>query len=135
MPYHVTLWLDENPNWKGGRRHATAVVKRAFSWAHKEGLLSVNPLASVKIGRSGRRERILSREEREQILAAIQDQAFKDFVIALQETGCRPSEISWGRTSGLSEMQARRQNGQTRGPSPRKLVLHPFHFGQRHPHR
>jgi hypothetical protein len=83
VPYHVTVWLDANPTWKGARRHAAYAVKRAFSWAYKEGLLAKHALAGVKIERSGKRERILSREEREQILAAIPDQAFKDFVIEL----------------------------------------------------
>jgi integrase len=94
VPYHVTLWLDANPKWKGARRHAAYAVKRAFSWAFKEGLLSKHVLAGVTIERSGKRNRILSREEREKILAAIPDQAFKDFVTALQATGCRPSEVA-----------------------------------------
>jgi integrase len=94
IPYHVTTWLDQNPSWKGGRRHATYCVKRAFTWGHKQGLLTTNPLAAVSVGRSPRREGSVSKEARQAILAAIPDQAFRDFVTALQETGCRPSEVA-----------------------------------------
>jgi integrase len=69
-------------------------VKRAFSWATQQELLSVNPLASVSVGPCGVRKRLLTGDERQQILAAIKDQAFRDFVYALQETGCRPGEIA-----------------------------------------
>jgi integrase len=94
VPYHVTQWLDNNRCGNGKRRHASYVVKRAFSWAFKEGLLSKHALAPIKIEKSGTRERVLSPEERKKILDAIPDQPFKDVVIALQETGCRPSEIA-----------------------------------------
>ena len=40
-----------------------------------------------------RRERILTAAERADLFAAIKDKEFKDFVFALQETGCRPGEI------------------------------------------
>jgi integrase len=48
----------------------------------------------VKKPAKGRRDRILSTDEQEAILAAIKDEAFREFVLALQETGCRPSEVS-----------------------------------------
>jgi integrase len=37
---------------------------------------------------------VVTAEERKQILAAIPDQAFKDFVFAMQETGGRPGEVA-----------------------------------------
>jgi integrase len=40
------------------------------------------------------RERVLTREERQEVMAAIRDQPFRDSVYVMQETGCRPSEIS-----------------------------------------
>ena len=94
IPFHVTAWLNAHPKWKGARRHALAIVKRAFSYSKKEGLLAADPLADVALPRSGRRERTLTAEERHQILGAIRDQAFRDFIFALQETGCRPGEVA-----------------------------------------
>lgn len=94
IPYHITEWSSGYPNWKAAKRHARGIVKRAFSWALKEGLVSKNPFADVVVGKSGRRTRVLSNEERAEILAAIRCSRFRDFVLALQETGCRPGEVA-----------------------------------------
>ena len=93
-PFHLTRWLDIHETWKGSRANAIESVKRAFSWAFAEGLLSKNPVQAVKKPARGRRDRILTREEREAILAAIKDEPFREFVFAMQETGCRPSEVA-----------------------------------------
>jgi integrase len=94
IPHDLNSWIAAQKNWKGSKRHARAIVKRAFEWARKEGLLTKNPFADVVVGKSGRRERILSKEEREEIMRSVHDARFKEFLTALQETGCRPSEIS-----------------------------------------
>jgi integrase len=39
------------------------------------------------------RDRILTPEERKEILAAIRDQPFREFVFAMMETGARPGEV------------------------------------------
>jgi integrase len=93
-PLHVSRWLDSHPGWKGARRCAVIAIKRAFNWAESEGLLAVNPLRKVKKPPQTYRERILTRDERQEVMGAIRDQAFRDFVFAMQETGCRPSEVS-----------------------------------------
>jgi integrase len=93
-PLHVSKWLDSHPGWKGSRRCAVIAIKRAFNWAEGEGLLTINPLRKVKKPPQTFRDRVLSREERQEVMAAIGDQAFRDFVFAMQETGCRPSEVA-----------------------------------------
>jgi integrase len=93
-PIHVTRWLDAHPDWKGGRRNAVAALKRAFNFADQQGVLSPNPLRAVQKPSQGRRTRVLTEAERDEILAAIKDQKFRDFVFALQQTGCRPSEVA-----------------------------------------
>jgi integrase len=93
-PFHVTLWLDAHPGWTTSRRCAVTAVKRAFNWAAGEGLLTSNPLQAVRKPPAVARQRTLTAEERNQILAAIKDRQFRDFVFALQETGCRPSEVA-----------------------------------------
>lgn len=93
-PFHVTRWLDANPSWKGARRNAVIVVKLAFNWADKQGLLSPNPLRNVEKPAARRRTRILTEAERAEIVAAIPDQKFRDFFFALSQTGCRPSEVA-----------------------------------------
>lgn len=93
-PFHVTRWLDAHPKWKGARRHAIVAVKRAFAWAEQEGLIVTHPLRTLKAGRAKRRTRVLSPGEIGEIMAAIRDQPFRDFVRAMLETGCRPSEVA-----------------------------------------
>ena len=93
-PFHVTRWLDSHRGWgEASRRCGTIAVKRAFNWADAEGILSPNPLKHVKKGPPQRRERILTADERQQILKSARGRAFREFVQALQETGCRPSEV------------------------------------------
>ncbi|HEX3150236.1 MAG TPA: site-specific integrase [Gemmataceae bacterium] len=93
-PFHVTHWLDANPTWKGSRWHAVTAVKRAFNWGVTEGYLDTNPIKAVKKPEPGKRDRVLTDAERREIVAAIKDPAFKDFVVAMLETGCRPGEVA-----------------------------------------
>ncbi len=94
-PFHVNRWLDLHKGWGyGSRRCAIISVKRAFNWAFGEGVLRENPLRALKKPPQRNRERTLTPNERAQIFAAIRDRAFRDFVFALQETGCRPSEVA-----------------------------------------
>lgn len=94
IPFHLTAWLDAHPRWKGARRHAAVIVKRAFQWAKRQGLIATNPFADFPVDPGGRRGRVVSKAERALVLAAIKDKPFRDFVFALQETGCRPSEVA-----------------------------------------
>jgi integrase len=94
-PYHVTQWLDQHHGWKeGARRCAISCVKRAFNWAESEGILPANPVKKVHKPAANSRDSVLTVAERATILATIKDQPFRDFVFALQETGCRPSEVA-----------------------------------------
>lgn len=92
-PIHVTQWLDAS-TWKGGKRNAVIALKRAFNWADQQGVLSPNPLRNVQKPPATRRTRIVTPAEREEILAAVPDRNFKEFLTALYLTGCRPSEVS-----------------------------------------
>ena len=93
-PFHVTRWLDKHPGWDGSRRCAVIAVKRAFNWAAGEGLIPTSPFRQVKKPPQRHRDRILTKDERTEILQAIRDRQFREFVQAMQETGCRPSEVS-----------------------------------------
>jgi integrase len=92
-PLHVTRWLDAHPGWNGSRRNAVVAVKRAFSWADAEGVLQPNPVKNVKKPPQRHRDRVLTPEERQEILRTIPDRHFRDFVFAMQETGARPGEV------------------------------------------
>jgi integrase len=92
---HVAAWLDRHPDWKGTRRGAIIAVKRAFNWAHTEGKIEANPLGMVKKPPAQARERFLTREERAQIFNSYpESDCFRDFLFALEHTGCRPGEVA-----------------------------------------
>jgi integrase len=93
-PFHITRWLDGHPAWKGGRRHAVMSVKRAYSWADKQGILTPNPVRNVEQDPVRRRTRVLNKDEQAEIIAAIRDEPFRELVFAMLETGCRPSEVA-----------------------------------------
>ncbi|MBA4067166.1 MAG: site-specific integrase [Isosphaera sp.] len=92
-PIHVTRWLDSTA-WKGGRRNAVTAVKRAFNWADQQGVLSPNPLRTVQKPPPTRRTRVVSPAERAEVLAAVKDRNFREYLTALYLTGCRPSEVA-----------------------------------------
>ncbi len=92
-PIHVTRWLDAHPKWKGSRRCAVIALKRAYNWCEEQELIPTNPIKKVKKPKAVRRERILTAEERMDVFQAIRDREFRDFVFALQETGCRPGVL------------------------------------------
>jgi integrase len=93
-PFHITRWVDGKKTWKGAKRHAIVAVKRVYSWAEQEGLIATNPIKHVKKPPCNSRQRIITPAEQQQIMGSINDQPFRDFVFALQETGCRPGEIA-----------------------------------------
>jgi integrase len=93
-PLHLTGWLDANPGWQASRRHAIIAVKRCFKWADEEGVIDRNPFRAVKKPAVGRRDRLLTPAEKTEILETIKDKPFREFVFALYETGCRPSEVA-----------------------------------------
>jgi integrase/recombinase XerC len=96
-PKHVTSWLNSR-GWGASTRYsAIASVKRAISWAmdegHCDGFLTDDPLRKLKKPAYARREVMLSEEDRQRIEAAVKDRAFKRYLFALGQTGCRPGEI------------------------------------------
>ena len=93
-PFQVTKWLERHPNWKGSQRHAIGTVQRTCNWAISQGLIANNPFRGIKKPGSKQRTRILTKDERKAIMETVRDESFRDFLFALQETGCRPSEVA-----------------------------------------
>ncbi len=92
-PLHVTNWLTGN-DWNPTTcNRAISLVKRALNWCVEQGVLTRNPLRDMKKPRERRREKILTAEERQRIVAAVKDKAFTRFLYALGQTGARPGEI------------------------------------------
>jgi integrase len=92
-PLEAEAWLDSKGWSDTTRNRAVTCLKVAFNWAVRMGVLKENPLKNLEKPPMGRRERILTPEERRQIFGAIKDRPFKLFLFALTSTGARPSEI------------------------------------------
>jgi integrase len=93
-PLHATHWMDTKSMKRGARRAFVTAIKRAFSWAEEQGLIAQSPVQRLKKPKGRRRHRTVTEAERQEILGAIRDQRFRDFVFAMQETGCRPGEVA-----------------------------------------
>jgi len=92
-PYHVEAWLADFGGNSNTRNGAVRAVKRAFNWAVKQGYLTHSPVRNVEKPKPRRREEYLEPERYQQIIEAIQDPCFHDFVEAMKETGARPQEV------------------------------------------
>lgn len=91
--HHVSRWLDDNPDWnETTRAGAIRAIKRAFNWACDEEYIKVSPLRKVKRGKSNRRQLVVTAEQWQSILDNASDAAFRDFLLFIRETGCRPQE-------------------------------------------
>ncbi len=90
---HVKYWVKKKAYNPTSANKFIGAVKRAFNWAVEEEHIAKSPIAHVRKPKPLARQRILDPGERELILNSIRDQAFKDFVTALQ-TGARPGEIA-----------------------------------------
>jgi integrase len=90
-PKDVLRWADAH-NWNPTSRHdALSTVKVAFRWAHRAGHIATDPLATLELPRPLRREAVPTPAQADAMVAAATG-PFRDYLIALRETGCRPIE-------------------------------------------
>ena len=94
-PLDVTRWLN-GKSWKDTtRRGAVTAVKRAFRWAHRQGLLDVNPLELLERPAGERRQAVLTPAQARAVVEAYPaGDPWRAFLEALRETGCRPGELA-----------------------------------------
>lgn len=93
-PDHVSGWISRQSTWGNTTRHeAIGHVQRAFSWAVKRNLLHTHPLMYIeeKPPRQ-RREVVLSPSDWQELQTHLKEPRFRDLLIFLWETGCRPIE-------------------------------------------
>lgn len=93
-PYHVSLWLDSNPQWHtSGRRGAISSLQRCLNWAVEQELIERNLVSLYKKPGAKRRETVLDTGQKKLILEECSDELFKDYVTVLLDQGMRPEEI------------------------------------------
>jgi integrase len=94
QPKDLLRWVDRD-TWGPTMRHsALTVAKVAFNWAKKVGHIDSNPVAGMELPKARTRELIPTHDQVDAIFAAAWGRPFRDFLTALRETGCRPSEIA-----------------------------------------
>ena len=72
----------------------TGVQTCALPISTDEGLIATSPGKKVRKPPVNRRETILAPEEQQAIHNAARGQCFRDFMLAMEETGCRPGEVA-----------------------------------------
>jgi integrase len=93
-PYHLTLWLNNHPQWKSAwtRRGAVAGVEAAFNWGVKLGLIQANPFRGFSCP-TGERGGLCELWEYQGMLRGTPP-PFRRFIVALRRTGARPGELA-----------------------------------------
>lgn len=92
-PFHVNRWLDNQPTWNTTTKNKSCgAVKRAFNWAVAEGYITLSPIAGMKKPPLLVRETLIPPELWRAIGKTVKDQPFRDLLMILRETGCRPYE-------------------------------------------
>lgn len=94
-PFHVTRWIESE--YKDGsdtyKHGAIRTVVRVCNWAVKQGYLLVSPVAGVERPTPRHRDRIVTDEEWQKLIAAVKDAQFRDVLMFIRLTGCRPQEV------------------------------------------
>lgn len=108
-PGDVTAWLLKHKTTWGHNTQVTArsLVVACLNWAVREGHVPSSPLRGMKVGQTHGRERILTKDERTRVLAAIShNRTFELFLRFLELTGCRPYSEAAQITADMIDWQA-----------------------------
>jgi integrase len=93
----VEKWLfaeRKRPWGQTTRRSGITILKLCLNWGVKKGSLAENPIRHMERPAILRRERVLGAAEHAEILGFYPEgDVFRDFLIAMRESGCRPGEV------------------------------------------
>lgn len=100
-PFHLTKWIDQQTWNTTSKNKAVGAIKRAFNWAMDEGYINHSPIARMKKPPARIRETLIPLELWMAIGGIVKDQAFRDLLIILRQTGCRPYEARTVQASNV----------------------------------
>ncbi len=91
--YHLTEWIEEHESWNVSSRHLAASIVKIWSrWCLGQGYLEINRMGSARCPKM--RSRLPAPAgDLEKLLGAVDNRHFRDFLVVLLDTGCRPGEI------------------------------------------
>jgi hypothetical protein len=84
---HVVAYVKSRYSNPTSQNKLVGAIKRAFAWAVEEEHIPKSPVAHVRKPSARTRKRVLEAAERDLILSAIRDEAFRDYFTALCCTG------------------------------------------------
>ena len=90
-PHDVQRWLDGTGWNPTTRKMAAKTIKGAFNWAVRQGLIAASPLVGLKVPAGLSRDLLITSDQWKRIMAVACGE-FRDVLIVLRETGCRPQE-------------------------------------------
>jgi integrase len=94
-PKAVLGWAMARKVWGAARRRAAVQAVRAVTrWATQTGQLPRDPLAGLKPPPAVARDFDATQDIRAKLREVATDQAWADFILALELTGCRPGEVA-----------------------------------------
>jgi integrase len=94
-PHHVEAWVDHRYAGKSSnyRHGAVRAVVRVMNWLVKGGHFPANPIANIERPATEAREAYITPDQWIKALALVKEtDPFRDFIIFLRLTGCRPQE-------------------------------------------
>ena len=104
--HHVTKWMNRAypPSLAANtRRNAIRAIQRPLNWAVEEEIIPRSPIDKIKKPKATARRVDLTDAQFRQIIAAIKDEAFRDIMLLMRETGLRPEEA---RKIGVEEFDS-----------------------------
>lgn len=134
-PLEVESWINQHFSSTSAnyRHNLMRSVCEAFSWAIKKrpdfrrALNGQNPLIGLEKPVPTARQRYITDDEWQQILAAVEDGPFRDILIVLAETGCRPQELRMATAENFQRAERRLYFDapikKTRGKSKPRVIL------------
>lgn len=122
--HHLQDWVDQPAHAKWGanqKRGAIIAVQRPFNWAVKLGYIDKNPVAGVEKPSPTRREEFINPMDFQEMISEIDEgNPFRDLLMFMWETGCRPQEARhlearhFNRTLGRFEIPPLEAKGKKR---------------------
>lgn len=89
-PHTLEEWIASHKEWSlSTSTTVRGIVLGCYTWAEGQGYIARNPFGKVKAGKHGRRERILTADEKT-LINGRASPPLRDFLLVLDQTGCRP---------------------------------------------
>ena len=105
-PHMVGAWLRTKPTWgTSTQSNQRKTIKACLNWAVREGYLAENPLKRMVGGDTVRRDLILTEDQKKRI-AEVVTPDFRDFLRAIELTGCRPFSEMANLEAGMVDFAA-----------------------------